>query len=146
VNERPEIANKVKKYIGIKEFIFHKFFKKYVVDHSLASAMGMMNLQTLDWDEEALNIAGVTRAHLSELVPTTKVFSNCDPDLARQIGIDSTTSFVIGASDGVLSNLGVNAIKKSQSVQAVQFGPLLISRKQMKKSEYFAIALQKITG
>jgi gluconokinase len=76
--------------------------------------MGMMNLQTLDWDEEALNIAGVTQEHLSELVPTTKVYSNCDPDLARQIGIDSTTSFVIGASDGVLSNLGVNAIKKGE--------------------------------
>jgi gluconokinase len=114
VNERPEIADNTKKYIGIKEYIFHKFFKQYVVDHSLASAMGMMNLQTLDWDEEALNIAGVTQEHLSELVPTTKVYSNCDPDLARQIGIDSTTSFVIGASDGVLSNLGVNAIKKGE--------------------------------
>ncbi len=114
VNDRPEIAVKAKKYIGIKEFIFHRFFNQYVVDHSLASCMGMMNLKTLNWDEEALKIAGVTPDHLSELVPTTRVFTNCNVDLAKQIGIDPKTPFVIGASDGVLSNLGVNAIGKGE--------------------------------
>ncbi|WP_349730278.1 gluconokinase [Peribacillus frigoritolerans] len=114
VNDRPDIATHVKKYIGIKEYIFKKFFDQYVVDYSLASSMGMMNLKNLDWDEEALRIAGITRGQLSELVPTTKVFNNCDPDLAKQIGIDPQTPFVIGASDGVLSNLGVNAIRKGE--------------------------------
>ncbi|SIS08036.1 gluconate kinase, FGGY family [Peribacillus simplex] len=114
VNDHPEIATHVKKYIGIKEYIFKKFFDQYVVDYSLASSMGMMNLKNLDWDEEALRIAGITRGQLSELVPTTKVFNNCDTDLAKQIGIDPQTPFVIGASDGVLSNLGVNAIRKGE--------------------------------
>ncbi|MEK4345138.1 gluconokinase [Paenibacillus sp. FSL P4-0184] len=114
VNDLPEIASKVKIYIGIKEYIFKKFFDHYVVDHSLASAMGMMNLKTLDWDKDALQIAGITPAQLSELVPTTKIFTNCDSDLAKQMGIDPQTAFVIGASDGVLSNLGVNAIKKGE--------------------------------
>ncbi len=114
VNDRPEIASKAKKYIGIKEYIFKKFFDQYVVDYSLASSMGMMNLKTLDWDDEALKIAGITRDQLSKLVPTTAIFQNCDPDLANQIGIIPETPFVIGASDGVLSNLGVNAIRKGE--------------------------------
>ncbi|MDR6123028.1 gluconokinase [Bacillus sp. SLBN-46] len=114
VNDRPEIATKAKKYIGIKEYIFKKFFDKYVVDYSLASAMGMMNLKKLDWDEEALMITGITRDQLSKLVPTTEIFTNCNPDFAKQMGIDPQTPFVIGASDGVLSNLGVNAIGKGE--------------------------------
>lgn len=114
VNEHPEIAQKTKKYIGIKEYIFKKFFDQYVVDYSLASAMGLMNLNTLDWDEEALKIAGISKDQLSALVPTTKSFSNCNIDLANQIGIDPQTPFIIGASDGVLSNLGVNAIQKGE--------------------------------
>ncbi|MBE3102655.1 MAG: gluconokinase, partial [Bacilli bacterium] len=114
VNDCPEIAVKAKKYIGIKEYIFKKFFNRYVVDHSLASAMGMMNLKKLDWDEEALEIAGVSRDQLSELVPTTDIFNNCNPDIASKLGIESRTSFVIGASDGVLSNIGVNAIGKGE--------------------------------
>lgn len=114
VKEHPELASKAKKYIGIKEYIFKKFFNEYVVDYSLASSMGMMNLHTLDWDEEALTVAGITSAQLSTLVPTTKYFTNCHPILAEQIGIDPQTPFVIGASDGVLSNLGVNAIKEGE--------------------------------
>lgn len=114
VNERPEIAAKAKKYIGIKEFIFKKFFDEYVVDHSLASAMGMMNLQKLDWDEEALKIAGINKNQLSELVSTTKIFTGINPEIAKQLGINPQTPFVIGASDGVLSNLGVNAIGKGE--------------------------------
>ena len=113
-NDRPEIATKAKKYIGIKEYVFKKLFNQYVVDYSLASAMGMMNLKTLDWDEEALAIAGVSREQLSELVPTTQTFTNCDPEIAKLIGMDPNTPFVIGASDGVLSNLGVNAIRKGE--------------------------------
>lgn len=114
VNDRPELAAKVKKYIGIKEYVFNKFFNRYVVDHSLASAMGMMNLKNLAWDEEALQIAGVSSDQLSELVPTTEIFSDCNPRLAKKLGISPQTSFVIGASDGVLSNIGVNAIGKGE--------------------------------
>jgi gluconokinase len=113
-DDQPEIAAKVKKYIGIKEYIFKKFFDQYVVDHSLGSATGLMNLKRLDWDEEALTIAGISRDQLSSLVPTTTLFRNCNSDFAKQIGIDPETPFVIGASDGVLSNLGVNAIEKGE--------------------------------
>ncbi|MCH5584244.1 gluconokinase [Shimazuella sp. AN120528] len=114
VHDHPEIAAKTKKYIGIKEYIFKRFFDRYVVDHSLASAMGMMNLKTLDWDTEALEVAGISSDQLSELVSTTTIYRNCCPDLAEQIGVDPTTPFVIGASDGVLSNLGVNAIGRGE--------------------------------
>ncbi|MEC0586901.1 gluconokinase [Bacillus spizizenii] len=113
-NERKEIASKAKKYIGIKEYIFKQLFNEYVIDYSLASATGMMSLKNLDWDEEALRIAGITQDHLSKLVPTTEIFQHCNPELAIQMGIDPETPFVIGASDGVLSNLGVNAIKKGE--------------------------------
>lgn len=112
--------------------------------------MGMMNLKTLDWDEEALKIAGITSAQLSKLVPTTKIFSNCNPDLAQKIGIDSQTSFVIGASDGVLSNLGVNAIRKgrllSQLEQVVLFGPSLINHKQIKRKNILLCLNRKALG
>ncbi|MEC3883382.1 gluconokinase [Halobacillus sp. HZG1] len=114
VQEHPEIDSITSKYIGIKEYIFHKFFNDYVLDHSLASATGMMNLEKLDWDEEALQVAGISRDKLSRLVPTTEAFTSCNRSLAAKIGIDPETPFIIGASDGVLSNLGVNAIGKGE--------------------------------
>lgn len=113
-HEKIEIARKTKKYIGIKEYIFHKFFDEYVVDYSIASAMGMMNLKTLTWEERALSVAGIDESKLSRLVSTQEIFTGCHPVLAKEMGISESTRLCIGASDGVLSNIGVNAIGEGE--------------------------------
>lgn len=109
-HEQPKIFNDAAKFIGIKEYIFEKFFGEYVVDHSIASATGMFNLENSDWDAEALEVAGITKDQLSTLVPTTHVLRTLRKGIAAEIGVPTETPFIIGANDGVLSNLGVNAI------------------------------------
>nr|WP_295971253.1 gluconokinase [uncultured Bacillus sp.] len=108
--DHPEIFSQTEKFIGIKEYIFYKFFNRYVVDHSIASATGLFNLKQLTWDREALKIAGITEENLAELVPTTYCLKGIKDEYAAELGILTDTPFIIGASDGVLSNLGVNAI------------------------------------
>jgi gluconokinase len=102
------------RFAGIKEYVFFKLFGRWLVDHSIASAMGMFNLRLREWDAEALKLAGVAAVKLSEPVPTTYCLRGLTPPLARQLGLASDTPFVIGANDGVLSNLGVNAIHRGQ--------------------------------
>lgn len=110
----PEIARKTKKYIGIKEYVFLKLFNEYVMDYSIASCTGLMNLESLTWDEGALEVAGITTDKLPKIVSTKEVFTGCEKSYAEQMGILPETKFIIGASDGVLSNIGVNAIKKGE--------------------------------
>lgn len=116
----PEIFNKAHKFISIKEYVFHKLFQQYIVDYSIASATGLLNLQQLDWDPEALTLAGITPDRLSELVPTTHTIQGLNERYAHEMGLVPSTPFVIGASDGVLSNLGVDAI--DPGVVAVTIG------------------------
>ncbi|MDP4106717.1 MAG: gluconokinase [Bacillota bacterium] len=118
--EHPDVFARTSKFIGIKEYIFYKFFDQYVVDYSIASAMGMFNLKNLTWDEEALRVAGITKEQLSEPVSTTYYLNRIKEDYADEMGISKETPFVVGASDGVLSNLGVNAI--DPGVVAVTIG------------------------
>lgn len=110
----PEIASKTKKYIGIKEYVFYKLFHKYAVDYSIASCTGLMNLEALNWDQGALEVAGITEDKLSPIVSTKEVFTGCNRTWAEQMGILPETPFVIGASDGVLSNIGVGAVKNGE--------------------------------
>jgi gluconokinase len=109
--DQPELFHKAYKFISIKEYVFAKLFGEYVVDHSIASSTGMLNLERLDWDTEALEIAGITDERLSRLVPTTHVMQGLLPGMAEKLSLLPDTKFVVGASDGVLSNLGVGAIK-----------------------------------
>ncbi|WP_261130122.1 gluconokinase [Bacillus sp. Marseille-Q3570] len=109
--EYPELFEKTSKFISIKEYVFKKLFNIFVVDHSVASATGLFNLESLAWDAEALEVAGITAVQLSEPVPTTKAIDGLDGKYAEVLGIGPSTPFIVGASDGVLSNLGVNAIE-----------------------------------
>ena len=72
-HEQPEIYNQTAKFADIKTYIFYQLFEKYIIDYSMASATGMFNLEQLDWDEEALELLGITREQLPELVPTTHI-------------------------------------------------------------------------
>ncbi|MGD6887828.1 FGGY family carbohydrate kinase, partial [Staphylococcus shinii] len=95
-NEHPETFEKASKFISIKEYVFHKLFGEYVVDHSIASATGMLNLGKLDWDAGALGVAGVTPGKLSHLVPTTEIITGLQPVWAVKLGLPADVKFVIG--------------------------------------------------
>ncbi|WP_411343419.1 gluconokinase [Paenibacillus sp. WLX1005] len=119
-HEKKDVADAAHKYISMKEYVFLKLFGEYVADHSMASATGLLNLEKLDWDEEALTVAGITRDHLSKLVPTTQIMNGLHETYANEMGLSTSVPFVLGASDGVLSNLGVGAI--DPGVVAVTIG------------------------
>lgn len=109
--EQPELFKSEHKFISIKEYIFYHLFGQYVVDYSIASATGMFHLGKLEWDMEALRVAGVTKEQLSTPVPTTEIVTGLPKTYAMELGLLVETPFIVGASDGVLSNLGVNAIE-----------------------------------
>ena len=113
-DEQPQIFAAAERFIGIKEFVFHRLFDRYVVDHSIASASGLLNLEKLDWDDGALAAAGVTRERLSTLVPTTYRIDGAPRGVAAEIGLAAATPFVVGANDGSLSNVGVDAIRPGE--------------------------------
>lgn len=110
----PEQFQASARFISIKEFIFHRWFNRYIVDYSIASATGLLNLQHLQWDQEALALVGLTPDRLSDLVPTTHMLRGIHPAYAEAMGLHPDTPVVIGANDGVLANLGVGAIAPSQ--------------------------------
>ncbi|GIP39754.1 gluconate kinase [Paenibacillus sp. J31TS4] len=97
------------KFLGIKEFVFARLFGRYVIDHSIASATGMFNLRHLTWDEGALALLGLPADKLPEPVPTTYKLQGLRAADAAEMGLETDTPFVVGASDGVLANLGAGA-------------------------------------
>ncbi|MEJ8847012.1 gluconokinase [Variovorax rhizosphaerae] len=113
-HDRTELFGKAARFVGIKEYVFFRLFGRWLVDHSIASATGLFNLSTLDWDTEALELAGVRPEQLPHPVPTTEHVTGLAATVATKLGVAVDTPFVLGANDGVLSNLGVNAISPGE--------------------------------
>ncbi|MBO9573355.1 MAG: gluconokinase [Chitinophagaceae bacterium] len=110
-NELPEIFSAAYKFISIKELIFYRFFGEYIIDYSIASATGLLDIYELNWNKTALDAAGIEAEKLSRPVPSTYIIKELKPEYASQTGIEAGTPFVIGASDGCLAHIGSNAIK-----------------------------------
>jgi gluconokinase len=109
-NHQPTLFSKAYKFISIKEYILHRWFGQYVVDYSIASATGMFHLQNREWDETALQVAGIDSNQLSELVSPLHRLKGMNAEAAEQLGVEPDIEVVIGASDGALANLGTGAI------------------------------------
>jgi gluconokinase len=115
-HEQQQTYNNTAKFVDIKTYIFYQLFEQYVIDQSMASATGMLNLESLQWDAEALQLLGIDESQLPEVVPTTHILTGMKKRYATLMGLNEDTPFVVGASDGVLSNLGVNPrLKKVKS-------------------------------
>ncbi len=110
----PEIFIRTDKFIGIKEFIFYKLFQEFIVDSSIASATGLMNIHTGDWDEEILLLTKIDPSKLSKIVPV------------QYTTVRNDIKYMIGASDGALANLAMNAV--DEKVLAITIGTSAAAR------------------
>jgi gluconokinase len=101
----PVMFNQAARFISIKEYVLYRMFGEYVVDRSIASGTGLMNLHSLDWDADLLDHTGITRDKLSEIVDTDHRLT-LKQELARTLGLPAHTIGIIGGSDGPLAHLG----------------------------------------
>jgi len=99
-----------RRWAGIKELVVARLTGRWAVDHSIASATGLLNLERLDWDAEALAVAGIDGDHLSPLVPTTERLS-LTTAAAGELDLAAGLPVIVGAGDGPLANLGVGAVR-----------------------------------
>jgi gluconokinase len=108
--EQPDVFAQVQHWVGVKEYLLHQLTGELVVDHGVASAMGLFHLEYGLWDAEALTYAGIRADQLPELMPTTGTL-RLSREGASLLDVDPETPVVIGGSDGPLANLGLGAIR-----------------------------------
>jgi len=111
--ERPDLFGKASKIISIKEYVIYDLIKKYVVDLGIASASGLLNTHNLEWDEEILEIIGISTDKLSEVASPYNQFIIED---YKRLGLSSPVPLVLGSQDGVLSNVGTGAVGERMAV------------------------------
>lgn len=117
--QAPVLMKHTFKFIGIKEYIWHRLFGAYEVDHSIASSTGLFDIRQKIWHPAALRTAGIRAEQLSDPVATSHTRRG-HPLLAASLPGLSGVPFVIGASDGCLANLGTQAMRSG--VAAITIG------------------------
>ncbi|GGF16355.1 gluconokinase [Flavobacterium limi] len=98
-----EVFSKAYKFISIKEYVWHHLTGEYCTDTSMASGTGLLNIHTLQWDDEVLDFLNIKTEQLSAVCEVTH---QCK-------GISDDFLYIIGGGDGALANLGTGAMNKN---------------------------------
>ena len=105
-NHDQERFRKASKFMSIKSYIIQQLTGEYIIDYSLASATGLLNIHNVNWDDNALKHAGITAAKLPELVPVFYITSKLRKEYQTSLGLPSGVKIIVGSSDGCLATLG----------------------------------------
>ncbi len=101
----PEIYKRTSKVIQAKDYIVYKLTGKILTDYSDASGTNMFDLGNFEWSDTILSIAGINRELLPEAVASTTVAGEVTIEAAAETGLLPGTPVVIGAGDGLCSNI-----------------------------------------
>jgi gluconokinase len=116
---QPVLFDAAHKFVSIKEYIWYRLFREYRIDHSIASCTGLFDLESRRWNTDAIQMAKIDPARLSEPVYTSYARKGLSTTAAVLFAVHDIP-FVIGASDGCLANLGSHATEPG--VAAITIG------------------------
>src|SRR4051795_2571808 len=105
-NQDKERFQQTYKFLTIKGYIIQQLTGAYVIDYSLASATGLMDIHNKKWDPTALDYAGITTHQLPDLVPIFYSPGKLLPQYRISLGLSAETKMLVGSSDGCFATLG----------------------------------------
>lgn len=105
-DNQPELAKKISKIVGTKDYLNYLLTGKIATDPSNAASFGLWNINTRSYDEEIAQAAKIPISFFPEVQPSTSVLGNLLPNVATELGLLPETKVITGAIDNCCIALG----------------------------------------
>ncbi len=124
------------KFISIKTYIIQQLTGEYVIDYSLASATGLLNIHTIKWETDALKWAGIRPEQLPDLVPVFYSTGKLRKEYQTSLGLPAGLKLIAGSSDGCLATLGGGIWEEGKATITIEdSGAVRVMGKKVLKDE-----------
>lgn len=105
-NNEKDKFRQISKFLSLKSYILQQLTGEYMIDYSIASATGLLNIHKIKWEAEALKFAGINASMLPELVPVFTRAGKLNKAYQASLGLSADTRILVGSSDGCMAILG----------------------------------------
>ncbi|GAB1482587.1 xylulokinase [Treponema sp.] len=123
------------KMLGIQDFMIHDLTGNFVTDQSLASRTNLLNLDTLDWDEELIALFGLKRDLLCDLVAPGSIAGYLTEDAAERTGLVAGLPLISAGGDQQCAALGMGLIGPGRMIANTGTGSYLITASNQAKRD-----------
>ncbi|MEO6197476.1 MAG: FGGY-family carbohydrate kinase [Dehalococcoidia bacterium] len=114
--EHPDIYERTRCFLEPVDFVLARLSKRFTANVCTAFSMlltSQHDLGTLSWDEELLEMSGIDRDKLPELVPPNSVIGKIDAAVAEDLGLSPDTSIISGLNDTQAAAIATAAFRPS---------------------------------
>ncbi len=115
-----ELYEQVECWGDFGSYLYNAWFGKLACSYSVASWSGLLNRQTLEWDQEWLRVLGLNDEQFPRLTDFTDAQSGLAADYARRWPILRGIPYYLAVGDGAVANVGTGA--STENVLAVTVG------------------------
>lgn len=115
-----ERFDRTSRFLSLKSYIIQQLTGENIIDYSLASATGLFNIHSFQWEQSALDHAGITADQLPDLVPIFYSSPRLRREFQTSLGLSSGTKIIAGASDGALATLGAGVWGEGKATITVE--------------------------
>jgi sugar (pentulose or hexulose) kinase len=107
----PQVFTHTAKFLLIEDYFIHRLTGKYVCEGSMVSSTCYWNIRTHDWWSDMLQELGISTSQLPECRESGEIVGKICPDIATELGLDSSTLVCTGALDQACGAIGVGNIQ-----------------------------------
>ncbi|MBS4210173.1 FGGY-family carbohydrate kinase [Bacillus sp. FJAT-50079] len=123
----PDIYNAAHKIIVIPDYVIFLITGKFVTDYTYGSRSSLMNIQTMEWDEDLLELFEVDREKLSELVQQGSVVGYATKEFSDLTGLAKGTPVISAGGDQQCAALGAGVIENGTIQATTGTGSFIIA-------------------
>lgn len=110
----PATLAKTTSWCAFSDYLLRRTHGERFTSVSMASGTGMLNVQTADWDSEAIRVVGVDPGTLPPIAPEKHMARGLVSDLAHRWGALVEVPWLLGLGDGVCANVGAGAVRNAR--------------------------------
>lgn len=114
--EKPELYQEIKSVLSFGSFILYRLGCRPMMDYSLASRTMAFDVRELQWDDEIIQAAGISRNIFPEIAPTGTMVGTVGSEIAVELGLPSDLKLVLGAHDQVCAAIGAGINEENTAV------------------------------
>lgn len=118
-DNEPDVYRNTYKTLNAKDYIVFKLTGKFFTEPSDASSNACVDLKTLNWSEQIVDISGIDPHKLPEIVPSTHVAGGVTRQASMETGLPEGTPVVMGGGDGVCANVGAGSVRPGKTFSYV---------------------------
>lgn len=110
----PEIFNKINKILLPKDYVCYRLTGTFTSDYSDMSGTQLIDINTLDYNEEILNYLGISKSMLPKIISSIESRGVLKQGICRMLGLPEGISVAGGSGDQAASGFGSASLEEGQ--------------------------------